>query len=317
MARYILQRLLLMVPTLLGVVTVVFFSLHLVPGDPVDLMIPPDLGGAAREAMAAQIRAQYGLDKPLWEQYVTYLERLLHGDFGRSLRNGTLISQDLMRRVPNTLQLGLLAFVISTALGLLVGVVAATHKDRVWDRLSMVVALLGVSLPNFWLGFMLMLLFGLYWKVLPPTGFGGSIFTWEGLRYAILPALTLAASTTGVVARFTRSSMLEVIRQDYVRTARAKGLPERRVIYRHALKNALIPVVTVLGIEFGSLLSGAVIVETVFAWPGVGRYLVGGITARDFPVVQAGVVVVALGFVVANFLTDMLYAYIQPRIRYD
>ncbi|MBT9258997.1 MAG: ABC transporter permease [Clostridiales bacterium] len=212
MARYILQRLLLMVPTLLGVVTVVFFSLHLVPGDPVDLMIPPDLGGAAREAMAAQIRAQYGLDKPLWEQYVTYLEKLLHGDFGRSLRNGTLISQDLMRRVPNTLQLGLLAFVISTALGLLVGVVAATHKDRVWDRLSMVVALLGVSLPNFWLGFMLMLLFGLYWKVLPPTGFGGSIFTWEGLRYAILPALTLAASTTGVVARFTRSSMLEVIR---------------------------------------------------------------------------------------------------------
>lgn len=317
MLRYILQRLLLMVPTLLGVVTVVFFSLHLVPGDPVDLMIPPDLGGAAREAMAAQIRAQYGLDKPLWEQYVVYLEKLLHGDFGRSLRNGTLISQDLMRRVPNTLQLGLLAFVISTALGLFFGIVAATHKDRVWDRLSMLVALLGVSLPNFWLGFMLMLLFGLYWKVLPPTGFGGSIFTWEGLRYAILPALTLAASTAGVVARFTRSSMLEVIRQDYVRTARAKGLPEPRVIYRHALKNALIPVVTVLGIEFGSLLSGAVIVETVFAWPGVGRYLVGGITARDFPVVQAGVVVVALGFVVANFLTDLLYAYIQPRIRYD
>ena len=317
MHTFIVKRLLLAVPTLLGVVTAVFFALHLAPGDPVNMMIPSDLEGSAREELVARIKAQYGLDKPLHVQYLNYLGRLARLDFGRSLRNRTLIAEDLAGRVPNTLQLGLLSLLIAVGIGIPAGIVSAARRDTLLDTLAMAGALFGVSAPSFWLGFMLMLAFGLYLGVLPPSGFGGPIYTWEGLRYAVLPALTLGTSAAGVLARFTRSSMLEVINQDYIRTAWAKGLSERVVLYRHALKNALIPVVTVLGIQFGSLLSGAVIVETVFAWPGVGRYMIAGITARDFPVVQSAVVVVAAGFVLANLLTDMAYAYIDPRIRYD
>jgi ABC-type dipeptide/oligopeptide/nickel transport system permease component len=181
----------------------------------------------------------------------------------------------------------------------------------------MFAALFGVSIPSFWLGFMLMLLFGLYWGILPPSGFGGPLYTQQGIRHAILPALTLGLASAGILARFTRSSVLDILGEDYVRTARAKGLAERVVIVRHAMKNALIPIVTILGIQLGAVLSGSVIVETVFAWPGIGRYLVTGINTRDFPVVQGAVLVVAVSFVLANLLTDLAYAYIDPRVRYE
>lgn len=317
MHAYIVKRLALAAPTLLGVVTAVFLALHLAPGDPINLMIPADVSGEAREELVARIKAQYGLDQPLHIQYLNYIKRVLQLDFGRSLRNRTLVIDDLASRVPNTLQLGILALVIAVVIGIPAGIISAARRDSLLDNIVMAGALFGVSVPNFWLGFMLMLAAGLYLDILPPSGYGGPIYRWEGLRYAILPALTLGSSVGGVLARFTRSSMLEVIGQDYIRTARAKGLSERVVLFRHALKNALLPVVTVLGVQFGTLLSGAVIVETVFAWPGIGRYMVSGITARDFPVVQAAVMVVAAGFVLANLLTDLAYAYIDPRIRYD
>ncbi|MEW6522889.1 MAG: ABC transporter permease [Bacillota bacterium] len=317
MHKYLLKRLILAVPTIIGVLTLVFLAMHLAPGDPIDMMIPPDLEGSAREDMVNRIRAQYGFDQPLHIQYVNYLTRAARLDLGRSLRNQTPIIDDLRRRIPNTLQLGFLSLVISVTAGVSLGIVSATRRDSLFDNVAMFGALFGVSIPSFWLGYMLMLLFGLHLRLLPPSGFGGSVFTVTGLRHAILPALTLGTTSAGVFARFTRSSMLEVINQDYIRTARAKGLAERVVVFRHALKNALIPVITLLGIQFGAMLGGSVIVETVFAWPGVGRYMIAGINARDFPVVQGAVMVVSTGFVLANLLADLAYAYVNPRIRYE
>ena len=307
----------LAVPTVLAVMTVVFFSLYFAPGDPVTMMIPPDLEGEAREEMVERLRAQMGFDRPLHIQYLAYLSRTLQGDLGRSIRHRTPIAEDLAGRIPATLQLGLFAMIISVVLGVGFGIVSAVRRDTIVDNATMVGALFGVSIPNFFFGYVLMLLFGLYWRVLPPSGFGGSIFSWEGLRYAIMPAVTLGTSSAAVLARFTRSSMLDVINQDYVRTARAKGLSQRIVIFRHALRNALIPVVTLLGMSVGAMLSGSVITESVFAWPGVGRYMIGAINSRDFPVVQATVLLVAVAFVSANFVTDLTYAIIDPRIRYD
>lgn len=317
MHAYILKRLLAAVPTILGVVTLVFLALRLAPGDPVDMMIPPDLPSGIRAEIAADIRRHYGFDRPLYVQYTTYLANVATLNFGRSLRHDARVIDDLRRRIPNTLQLGLLALFVSTVLGVTMGVASAVKRGTWVDNTTMFAALFGVSMPSFWLGLLLMLGLGLYLRWLPPSGFGGPIYTWEGLRFAILPALTLGMGGAGVLARFTRASMLDVIHQDYIRTARAKGLRERVTIFKHALKNALIPVVTLLGLQFGALLGGTVIVETVFAWPGVGRYLISGITGRDFPVVQATVIVVATGFVLANLLTDLAYGLIDPRIRYD
>ncbi len=317
MQTFIAKRLMLAVPTVLAVMTVVFFSLYFAPGDPVTMMIPPDLEGEAREEMVERLRAQMGFDRPLHIQYLAYLSRTLQGDLGRSIRHRTPIAEDLAGRIPATLQLGLFAMIISVVLGVGFGIVSAVRRDTIVDNATMVGALFGVSIPNFFFGYVLMLLFGLYWRVLPPSGFGGSIFSWEGLRYAIMPAVTLGTSSAAVLARFTRSSMLDVINQDYVRTARAKGLSQRIVIFRHALRNALIPVVTLLGMSVGAMLSGSVITESVFAWPGVGRYMIGAINSRDFPVVQATVLLVAVAFVSANFVTDLTYAIIDPRIRYD
>lgn len=317
MQTFIAKRLMLAVPTVLAVMTVVFFSLYFAPGDPVTMMIPPDLEGEAREEMVERLRAQMGFDRPLHIQYLAYLSRTLRGDLGRSIRHRTPIAEDLAGRIPATLQLGLFAMIISVVLGVGFGIVSAVRRDTIVDNATMVGALFGVSIPNFFFGYVLMLLFGLYWRVLPPSGFGGSIFSWEGLRYAIMPAVTLGTSSAAVLARFTRSSMLDVINQDYVRTARAKGLSQRIVIFRHALRNALIPVVTLLGMSVGAMLSGSVITESVFAWPGVGRYMIGAINSRDFPVVQATVLLVAVAFVSANFATDLTYAIIDPRIRYD
>ncbi len=317
MRTYILKRLFLALPALWGAVTLVFLALHAAPGDPMDMILPPDLAGAAGEEIVARIRAEYGFDRPLYAQYLIYLGRLTRLDFGRSLRTHTPIVRDLARRIPNTLQLGVISLGIAASLGVVLGVLSAVRRDSWIDNSTMFAALFGVSIPNFWFGFMLMLLFGLYWRILPPSGFGGPLYTPEGIRHAILPALTLGLASAGILARFTRSSVLDILGEDYVRTARAKGLAERVVIIRHAMKNALIPIVTILGIQLGAVLSGSVIVETVFAWPGIGRYLVTGINTRDFPVVQGAVLVVAVSFVLANLLTDLAYAYIDPRVRYE
>ncbi len=317
MHEFIIKRLLLAIPTLLAVMTIVFFSMHLAPGDPVDQMIPPDMEGAAREERVEQIRAQYGLDQPLHIQFAAYVGRILRLDFGQSLRHRRSIAGDLRSRIPNTLQLGILALIISVLIGVGFGIVSAIRRDTILDNLTTFGALFGVSMPNFFFGFVLMLLFGLYLGWLPPSGFGGSILGWEGFRYAIMPAVTLGTAASGVLARFTRSSMLDVINEDYIRTARSKGLAERVVIFRHALRNALIPVITLLGIQFGAMLSGSVITEMVFSWPGVGRYLIQGIQTRDFPVVQGTTLIIAIGFVTANFLTDLAYGFIDPRVRYE
>ena len=316
MKVYIARRILLLVPTVIGVVTLVFFAVRLAPGDPIAFLIPPDLPDTVREEAIDEIRARYGLDKPMYTQYVVYLSRMLRLDFGRSIRTRSLIRDELRTRIPNTLHLGIAAMVLTTILGVTVGVIAGVNRGTWLDSIAMFLALAGVSMPGFWLGLLLMLVFGLYLGVLPPSGFGGSIYTLEGFKYAILPLLTLSRGSAGL-ARYTRSSMLDVINQDYIRTARSKGLAERTVIYKHGLRNALIPVVTILGLQFGTLLGGTVIIEMVFGWPGIGRYLISGIYGRDYPVVQAGVLMMAISFVLANLVTDLAYGIIDPRIRYD
>ena len=219
--------------------------------------------------------------------------------------------------MPHTLRLGLASLAVSALLGITVGVISAIYRGRWVDHLSMVGALFGVSIPSFWLALMLILLFAVRLQWLPPSGLGDTTLSWDGLKHMVLPVLVLGLGGAGGLARYTRSSMLEVINRDYVRTARAKGLNERVTILRHALRNALIPVVTILGLNFGFMLSGAVIVETVFAWPGIGRYLIDGVNGRDFPVVQATVLLIAIGFVVGNLITDLLLVYIDPRIRFE
>lgn len=317
MRTYVINRLLLAIPTVLGAVTLVFFALHLAPGDPAALFIPPDVPSEASAEIYAQIRAQYGFDKPLYIQYFDYLKKVATLDFGQSIRQKTSISDDLLRRIPNTLQLGLASLALSAVLGISFGVISAVRRGSWLDNSTMLTALFGVSVPNFWLALMLILLFAVRLSWLPPSGFGGPPWSLDGLRHMVLPTIVLGLAGAGGLARYTRSSMLEVINNDYVRTARAKGFTETVVILRHALRNALIPVITILGLSFGQILSGTVIVETVFGWPGIGRYLISGINGRDFPVVQATVLLVAVAFVMANLITDLLLAYIDPRIRYD
>ena len=317
MSSYLIKRLLMVFPTVFGAVTLVFFAIHLAPGDPIALYIPPDFPVNASPERIAELRARVGLDRPLHVQYVSFIAGIFQGDLGTSLQHRNPVAEGLLERLPNTLQLGVLSLAIAVVLGVSVGIVSAIRRGTWLDNVAMTLALFGVSIPNFWLGMLLMQLVGLHWPILPPSGFGGSIFTAEGLRFALLPAITIGISGAGGLARYTRSSMLDVLNEDYVRTARSKGLSERIVVYKHALRNALIPIITLLGLSFGSMLSGAVIVETVFGWPGLGRYLVTGISNRDFPVVQGAVLVIAVGFVLANLLTDLVYGFVDPRIRYE
>jgi peptide/nickel transport system permease protein len=315
--QYVVKRLLLAVPTILGAVTLVFVAIHLAPGDPAALFIPPDLPAGETEEAYARIRAQYGFDQPLHVQYIRYLDRLSRLDLGQSIRQKTSVGEDLLRRIPNTVQLGLLSLTISATVGISLGVISAIHRGSWIDNLTMLIALFGVSMPSFWFALMLILLLAVTLPVFPPSGFGGPIYSLEGLRYIIMPAVVLGLAGAGGLARYTRSSMLEIVNEDYVRTARAKGLSERMVTLRHALRNAWIPIVTVLGLSFGQILSGTIIVETVFAWPGIGRYLVSGVYGRDFPVVQATVLLIATSFVVVNLITDLWLVYIDPRICYE
>jgi peptide/nickel transport system permease protein len=298
------RRLFTLVPTLLGVVTLVFAFLHLVPGDPVEVM----LGESARPADRAALRADLGLDRPLLTQYADYLAGIAHGDLGKSFTFRKPVARVIAERAPATLLLAGCALVVAVAIALPVGVVAAVRKDTLLDRGSLVASLLGVSMPNFWLGPLLVLLFSVRLGWFPVSGN-------EGWRSVVLPAFTLGAALSAILTRMLRSSLVEVLPADYLQAARARGLPEWKVVWVHALRNAGLPVITLLGLQLGSLLSGAVITETVFAWPGLGTLLVGAIQGRDYPLVQGCVLVVSLGYVAANLLADLLYRWADPRVR--
>jgi peptide/nickel transport system permease protein len=307
--RYVARRLLVLLPVLLGVSVLVFVLIHLAPGDPITTM----LGVHARTpGEAARLRHLLGLDQPLPVQYVKWLGRVVRGDFGDSLYAHVPVIDLIAERLPLTLELTLVSMVLSVAVGIPFGVLSATRKDSLIDNLGRVLAMVGVSMPVFWLGLLLIIVFALRLGVLPP---GGSVAD-HGPVALVLPSVTLAASFTAIVVRLTRSSVLEVLGEDYVRTAHAKGLPPALVSYRHALSNALIPVVTVVGLQTGTLLSGAVLTETIFALPGLGRLMVDAVGARDYPLVLASVLFVAVVYVVLNLLVDVTYALLDPRVRY-
>ena len=316
MRRYLARRLLLLVPVLGGVSVVIFLVLHLSPGDPAEIM----LGSQATKEDLTRLRQQMGLDEPLHVQYVHWLGHVVRGDLGRSLWMKRPVLPEVLQRLKATLLLTSTALVLSTVVGLALGVASAAWPRSLLDRASAAASLFGASMPSFWLGIVLMVVFALWLGWLPASGmfapYGGGDAR-DLAAHLVLPALTLAAASVTIVARLTRSTMLETLGQDYIRTARAKGVAERFVVLRHGLKNALIPIVTVVGVQAGYLLGGAVLTETVFAWPGVGTLMVQGILARDFPLVQGCVLVVALSFVVINLIVDLLYAWLDPRIRYE
>lgn len=306
MWQYIMRRLVLVLPVLIGVSIVVFWMVRAIPGDPAAVLA----GEAATEQVREEIRARLGLDKHPLVQYGIFLQNAAKGDFGRSIRTRRPVVDEIKTRALPTLELAGASLAVALLIGLVAGVLSAVKPNSLVDAAGMFIALVGVSMPVFWLGLMLMLQFSYRYGWLPTTGRG----TWAHL---VLPAVTLGLSSAAIIARMTRSSMLEVLRQDYVRTARAKGVRETLIVVRHALRNALIPIVTVTGLQFGTMLGGAVLTESVFAWPGMGRYLVDSIGARDYPAVQGTVLALALAFIMINLLVDVLYAYIDPTIRYD
>jgi peptide/nickel transport system permease protein len=304
MASYIVQRLLQAVVVLWGVSLIVFLLLRLAPSDPITLL----LAETATPQQIAEARHELGFDRPIYVQYLLFMERALQGDLGRSLFYKEPALGVILRSLPNTLLLGGIAFVLSVAVALPVGIVSALRRDSIWDYLGVGLALIGQATPPYWLGIMLILIFSVKLRILPTSGSFGP-------EYVVLPSVTLAAVLMPIVTRLVRSGMLEVLHEDYVRTARAKGLRERVVVGTHALRNMLIPLVTVLGLQLTSLLGGAVIIEQVFAWPGVGRVAVSAISSRDYPIVQASVLVVSTAFVLMNLFVDVLYAWLDPRIR--
>lgn len=305
MRTYLLRRILLTLPTVWGVVTLVFLLIHLIPGDPVEIM----LGELALPADRQALRSEMGLDRPVFEQYGHFLLGLCRGDLGQSLHQREPVSRLILDRYPATLQLTFAAMAISLLIALPAGILSGIRQYSLWDHSTMFLALLGVSMPNFWLGPLLILVFSIQLGWFPVSGRGG-------LGHLVLPALTLGASMAAIVARMTRSSILEVLREDYVVTARAKGLPERKVILKHVLRNAMLPVLTIVGLQFGALLAGSIITETIFSWPGLGTLLIQSIQTRDYPLVQGCVLVISLSYVLVNLLTDLLYAVVDPRIRY-
>jgi peptide/nickel transport system permease protein len=304
---YIARRLLVAIPTLLGVATVVFSLLRLLPGDPAIIIAGP----SSTPDQIANIRRQLGLNLPLWQQYLDFLWRLLRGDLGISTRTGSPVLQEIGTRAPYTALLAVCALTLAILIGVTVGVIAATRRNSGVDLGLSGGAVFGVSMPTYWLGLMLIILFAVNLHVLPAAGAD------QMPASLILPAITLGMFSMGLIARQTRSAMLEVLGQDFVRTARAKGVGRAAVLVRHALRNALLPIVTTIGLQFGALLGGAVLTESVFAWPGIGRLLVDSIGSRDYPVVQGIVFLLAVSFILINLLTDLVYAVVDPRIRYS
>ena len=312
LTQFILGRLMLLPVVLFGVSVLVFLVLHLVPGNPAQVIA----GADAPPETVRQIEIELGLDKPLPEQYAIYISRVLQGDLGRSLRSRRPVLADIADALPNTIELALVAAAITPLIAIPLGVIAAARRRTRIDSGLMLFSMLGITLPAFALALGLMWLFGYQLRWFPISGDAGPIWTLEGLRSVFLPALSLAIGAVATLARLTRSAMLEVLNQDFVRTARAKGLREMAVLLRHGLSNALLPVITVIGLQVALLLSGAFVTETVFAWPGIGRLAVFAIAARDFPVVQGVVLTISVMFVLLNLAIDVLYAYVDPRIHY-
>ena len=304
MGNFLLRRLLLLIPVLWGVATLVFLLLHFIPGDPIDLMLGDSALGADRETL----RDQLGLNDPLIIQYIRYFGDLLQGDWGTSLFSKKPVFEEIMERVPATMELMFGAMVVTIGVAMPLGLIAAVNKGSWIDQGSMIFSLLGVSIPNFWLGPMLILVFSIYLDLLPVNERGG-------LEHLILPSLTLGTSLASILARITRSSVVETLQAEYIRTARSKGISELRILFRHALRNALIPIVTVIGLQVGVLLSGAIITEAIFDWPGLGNLLISAINSRNYPLVQGCVLFIAGSYVMVNLLIDLLYAYLDPRIR--
>lgn len=326
MGQYIAKRLLLLIPTVLGVTLIVFLTLRLLPGDPAQVM----LGDVVDPTQVAQLRHELGLDRPLYVQYLKFVADAFRGNLGDSVVQKIPVRDILIQAFPNTFELTVVALLISVIVAVPLGVLAAVKQNSIIDHLCIGVALIGVSMPIFWLGILLILLLSVKASILPPFGqgvpLGQAVSTAihgggfgplaDAAKHVVLPAISLGLAGTGLLARLTRSSMLEVLHQDYVRTAQAKGLSSRRVVIGHALRNSLLPTITIIGLQFGALLGGAVITETIFAWPGVGRIVVQAINQRDFPLIQGSVLAIAVLFILVNLVTDIAYAFIDPRVTF-
>lgn len=330
---YIVKRLLVLIPVLLGMTIIVFSIIHAIPGDPAETI----LGEKATEQSKQALRDQLGLDKPWLEQYFAYLSELVRGDLGESIRTKIPIAQEIVPYLMATLELALASMIFAVVIGLNAGIISAWRHNSWFDYICMVIALVGVSMPIFWLGLMEQWLFANELKWLPSSGrmnvrdpiesvtglyvvdamiSGRFDQVWTAVKHLILPSIALGTIPMAVIARMTRSSMLEVMSSDYIRTARAKGMRQFFVVYKHALKNAFIPVLTVIGLQMGMLLGGAVLTETIFAWPGVGRYIYDAISFRDYPVIQSGILIIAFIYILINLIVDLLYAAVDPRIQY-
>lgn len=334
MARYLLKRIGLAIPTAFGVLLVIFLLMRAIPGDPARMI----LGERASPEALADLREKMGLNDPLYVQFGRFVSEIARGDFGDSIQSRQPVEKELLARFPATVELAIFAMIVASVVGILAGVVSAVWRNSIFDWGTMAVALIGVSMPIFWLGLVMMLFFSVNLQWFPAGGRLDTKLTWDGVtqlvvlesfftgrwtlfkdafHHLVLPGLALASIPLSIIARITRSSMLEVLGLDYIRTARAKGLNWGRVNFRHALKNALLPVVTIIGLQVGLLLGGAVLTETIFSWPGIGRYIVMAIGSRDYPVVQGGVAMVTLVMIAVNLLVDVLYTLIDPRIRYQ
>lgn len=305
MYKYVVKRLVMMIPVIIGVSMIVFFLMYITPGDPATII----LGDTATDADIKLLREQLGLNKPFIERYFNYMIGVFtRGDLGTSYTTGQSVTSEIIARFPTTFYLSLTSMIVATVIAIPAGIISATKQYSIFDNVATAISLVGVSMPNFWQGLMLILVFSVGLGLLPASGFNGPI-------YWILPALTLGTSTAAIIMRMTRSSMLEVIRQDYIRTARAKGVGENKVIIRHALKNALIPIITTVGMQFGGMLGGAVLTESIFSIPGIGNLMLESIKMRNFPMVQGGVLFIAIVYSFVNLVVDIIYAYVDPRIK--
>ncbi|WP_025116128.1 ABC transporter permease [Lysinibacillus fusiformis] len=305
MSKYILNRTLSMVITLIGVSILVFLMMHLIPGDPVTYI----LGDFASEEAIVEMKKTLGLDQPLFIQYIDYIKNVLQGNLGTSYITGLTVGEEIMARFPITVQLALYSLIIGSVIGILMGILAAVKQNTIFDQLAMVISLIGISAPGFWIALFLIWMFSYQFNIFPISGY-------QGFYSLILPSITLGLGSAGNIARMTRSSMLEVIKQDFMRTAQAKGLAMISMIFKHALQNAMIPVITLIGLQFGFLLAGAVVIETVFALPGLGSFSIEAITKRDLPTVQGLVLFMAFLFIITNMIVDLVYSLVDPRIKY-
>jgi ABC-type dipeptide/oligopeptide/nickel transport system permease component len=307
MTQYIIRRILQMIPITLGILTLVFSLIHLIPGDPAAAIA----GEGARPEDIAQVRRVLGLDQPLWKQYLTYLGNVAHGDLGRSFRTNESVSKEILARYPATIQLAFGAMIVALAVAFPLGIISAIYRNSWIDNVARFFALIGVSMPSFWFGPLLIIAFAINHEWFPVSG------REQGLRSIVLPSLTMGLALAAILTRMIRVSLADELNQLYVTTAIAKGVTRAKAIFRHALKNALIPVITVLALQFGSLLTGAIITEQIFSWPGLGRLLIQSINTRDYPQVQASILVIAVTYIMVNFMSDLLYGVVDPRIKLE